>query len=207
MIPQTSFYLLRHGESEANLAGKAAGGGVDSLLTPKGESQARDLAEVIHNLGIKPSVIFASPMKRAKRTAEIVNEGLNLKLTIVDNLEEHHVGEWEGQPWGLIGPKMEAGEIPPGGENYDQYAERVGRVLTPLLERKYETPPLIVAHGGTFRAIGHLYNWEIRRVQNCHLHRFDPCPDLKAFPFRIFEYNVAGIDLRECKSSFCSSIR
>ncbi len=205
MIPQTSFYLLRHGESEANLAGKAAGGGVDSLLTPKGESQARDLAEVIHNLAVKPSMIFTSPMKRARRTAEIVNEGLNLPLTIEEHLEEHHVGEWEGQPWGIIGPKMIAGEIPPGGENYEQYAERVKRVLTPILEQQYETPPLIVAHGGTFRAIGHLYSWEIRRVQNCQLHRFDPSPDLTAFPFKVFEYNVAGIDLRECKSEFCSS--
>ena len=203
MIPQTSFYLIRHGESEANLAGKAAGGGVDSLLTSKGESQARDLAEVIEQLAIKPSVIFASPMKRALRTAEIINTHLKLPLTVLENLEEHHVGEWEGQPWSEIGPKMKSGIAPPNGESYEQYAMRVARTLTPVLNQTYESPPMIVAHGGTFHAIGRMYGWKITETKNCHLHRFDPHPDHAPFPFQVWEYNVAGIDLREIRSIYC----
>lgn len=203
MIPLTSFYLIRHGESEANLAGKAAGGGVDSVLTPKGESQAYDLAEVIDQLAIKPSVIFSSPMKRAKRTAEIINEHLGLPLTILDNLEEHHVGAWEGQPWSVIGPKMKAGVAPPNGESYEQYAERVSKTLSPVLNAEYETPPMIVAHGGTFHSIGLMYQWKITETRNCHLHRFDPYPDHAPFPFQVWEYNVAGIDLREYRSVYC----
>lgn len=203
MIPQTSFYLLRHGESEANLAGKAAGGGVDSPLTSKGEEQARELAEFIEQLAVRPSIIFSSPMQRARRTAEIVNTHLNLPLQIIDNLEEHRIGTWEGQKWSEIGPRMKAGEIPPDGENYEQYAERVKRVLEPVLSQTFKTPPIIVAHGGTFGSIGRLYNWKITEVKNCHLHRFDPYPEHTSFPFQVWEYNVAGIDLRECRSSYC----
>lgn len=204
MIPQTSFYLIRHGESEANLAGKAAGGGVDSSLTQTGIEQARALGDVIENLVIKPSQIFVSPMKRARHTAEIINTYLKLPVTIVENLEEHHVGEWEGQPWSMIGPRMKTGEAPPGGETYQQYADRVSKALTPVLSETYETPPMIVAHGGTFHSIGRMYNWKITETKNCHLHRFTPYPEHKKFPFQVWEYNVSGIDLRECRSPYCA---
>ena len=203
MIPATAFYLLRHGESEANLAGVAAGGGVDSLLTSKGEEQALDLANVIDRLAIKPSAIFSSPMKRAYRTAEIVNRHLHLPIKIIEGLEEHRVGEWEGQPWSKIGPRFKAGEIPPGGETYEEYTSRVQRVLEPVLTQSYKTPPLIVAHGGTFQSIGRIYNWKITDVKNCHLHKFDPYADHQAFPWQVWEYNVGGIELRECRSGYC----
>ncbi len=206
MIPAAAFYLIRHGESEANLAGKAAGGGVDSPLTVKGEEQASALADVIENLAVKPSAIFVSPMKRAIKTADIINTHLKLPVTVLDVFEVHHVGYWEGRPWSEIGPYMKAGINPPNGENYDQYAARVKRVLAPVLSQTFETPPLFVAHGGTFYMIGHLYGWKIRDVKNCHLHLFDPYPGHTAFPFRIKEYNVAGIDLRECRSSHCPTV-
>ena len=203
MIPATEFYLLRHGESEANLAGVAAGGGVDSPLTVKGELQARSLADLIDQLAIKPSIIFSSPMKRARKTAEIINTKLGLDLRIAEGMEEHHVGEWEGKPWRDIGPRMKAGEIPPGGENYDQYAARVLKNITPILNRSYDAPPMIVAHGGTFRSLGHLYGWKISDTQNCHLHRFIPYPENSAFPWQVFEYNVYGDDLSEARSAYC----
>lgn len=203
MIPQTAFYLIRHGESEANLAGKAAGGGVDSPLTAKGESQAYDLADVIEHLSIKPSVIFSSPMKRAKRTAEIINTHLGLPMAVLNNLEEHHVGDWEGQPWSLIGQNMKDGITPPNGESYEDYAARVSKTLTPVLNEHYPTPPMIVAHGGTFHSIGRMYDWKMTGTKNCHLHRFDPYPEHAAFPFQVWEYNVAGIDLREMRSAYC----
>ncbi len=203
MLPPTPFYLLRHGESEANLSGKAAGGGVDSPLTPRGEDQARALAEVVHDLKIKPSIIFSSSMQRARRTAELVNETLGLSHTVLERLEEHHVGDWEGQPWSEIGPKMKADINPPNGESYVQYAERVKTTLNPALSRTYETPPLIVAHGGTFYAIGRLYGWKITETQNCHLHRFDPYPDHAEFPWQVFEYNIRDFGLYERRSSYC----
>lgn len=207
MIPATAFYLSRHGESEANQAGIAAGGGVDSPLTSKGEEQARDLANIIDCLAIKPSVIFASPMKRALRTAEIVNTHLRLPLHIVEGLEEHHIGDWEGQPWSKIGPRMIAGEIPPNGENYEQYDARVQRVLTPLLSQPYETPPLIVAHGGTFHSLWRLYGLESHTVKNCHLHRLEPLALNPAFPWKVLEYNVGGIELREIHSQHCPNFK
>jgi len=204
MIPVKSFYLIRHGESEANLAGITAGGGVDSPLTKRGEEQARQLADFIHYLNIKPSCIFASPMKRAHKTAEIINRNLKLDISVVDNLYEHHVGDWEGRPWAEIGPKFRAGELPPNGESYETYAYRVRDALSPILSSEYATPPLIVAHGGTFYSLGHLFGWKISDIKNCHLHRFIPHTSEAAFPFQVFEYNISEENLVEAQSGFCA---
>lgn len=206
MIPATSFYLLRHGESEANLNGVAAGGGVDSPLTDTGRQQARTLARVIDQLDIKPSMIFASPMKRAQETARIVNEVLDLPFQTVSHLEEHHIGDWEGQDWNKIRPLLHEGHIPPNGEGYEEYAHRVQRVLTPILERHYTAPPLIVAHGGTFHSIGLLYQWKIVAVRNCHLHRFDPHPYHASIPWKVWEFNPDADNLQQTQAVFCPTI-
>ena len=203
MLPKASFYLLRHGESEANVAGVAAGGGSDSALTPRGQQQAETLATVIDRLAVRPSRIYASPMQRALNTAKIVNEKLGLPITIVDTLYEHHVGDWEGKPWGEIGPKLKAGEKPPGGESNEQYTARVRDALYPVLSETHETPPLIVAHGGTFYSLARLYDWEITDIRNCHLHRFEPHDAAHPFPFQVFEYTADENGLIEQRSVFC----
>ena len=58
MIPAIPFYLLRHGESEANIKNLAAGGGVDSPLSQLGKQQADTLAPYMLKLQIRPQKFF-----------------------------------------------------------------------------------------------------------------------------------------------------
>ena len=64
MLPAKAFYLIRHGESEANKAQIAAGGGIDSPLTEKGQQQAKDLAPLIASLEVQPTVIRSAMQRR-----------------------------------------------------------------------------------------------------------------------------------------------
>jgi len=48
-------------------------------LTPEGESQQRSVCAAMRRMGLKFDLILSSPYERAKRTAEIVAEELNLK--------------------------------------------------------------------------------------------------------------------------------
>lgn len=203
MIPARPFYLLRHGESEANVLNVAAGGGVDSKLTQAGEHQADKLAPFMTTLEIKPSRIFHSPQIRAKETARRVNREMNLSMTEIPTLHEHSLGEWEGKSWEIIKPLVYANQTAPGGESRSDFAARIKKVMDVILAEDYGTPPLIVAHGGTFHAIGKLYDWPFGVMHNCHLHYFSPDETHAPFPWQLWQFDVTGSGLKKTRSEFC----
>lgn len=87
-------YLLRHGESDWNLTGKVQGS-KDSELTEKGVEQAR-LAGArlkVESIGS----IYASPLKRAKLTAEVVGAELGVSPKVDEDFKEMCFGHWEGR--------------------------------------------------------------------------------------------------------------
>jgi broad specificity phosphatase PhoE len=65
--------LIRHGESVGNFENRLQGH-TDYDLTPKGEAQARQTAERLHELGIK--TVYTSPLRRAAATALAIGERL-----------------------------------------------------------------------------------------------------------------------------------
>jgi probable phosphoglycerate mutase len=207
MIPAQAFYLLRHGESEANVLNIAAGGGVNSPLTQAGKHQADKLANFMASLEIKPSRIFHSPQIRAKETAERVNKNLNLSMTEIPLLHEHNLGEWEGKSWEIIRPKIYANETAPGGESRSDFSKRIKTVMDEILAEDHGAPPLIVAHGGTFHAIGKLYEWPFGAMANCHLHFFSPDPSHPPFPWEIWQFDIFGPTLKQTRSEYCPRSR
>ena len=204
MLPEKPFYLIRHGESEANAARITAGGKYDSPLTAKGRGQAAQLAPFMEHLAIKPGNLYHSTMIRARDTAKILNEFTKLDMTALYDLREVEVGEWDGRPWHEIEPLMEDGLPPPGGESESVFAQRIQATLADILTLE-KTPPLIVAHGGLFHALGYMYEYGMSEVQNCHLHYFEPYPETKAFPWRIFQFDVIGAVLERRPAPFCLS--
>ena len=159
MLPSKAFYLIRHGQTIANVTQTSAGGGLDSPLTDEGQEQARSLANLIHQLEIKPSKIYHSSMSRARDTASLINEKLGLAMHEADDLKEHLLGEWEGKPWDDVMPKIIANERPEGGENKDDFAHRVKNIISNILHgHEDEQPAMLVAHGGTFHSILHMYD-------------------------------------------------
>ncbi len=202
MLPQTPFYLLRHGESEANVKHLVAGAGVNSPLTAAGKAQADDLANYMDKLAVRPSRIFHSPQIRARETAERVNRVMGLHMTESHDLHEHNFGDWENTSWELVKDRVYANERPPNGENRSDFAVRVKRVLDEILAQEFETPPLIVAHGGTFHAIAKLYEWPMGPMRNCHLHFYSPLAHA-TFPWEIWQHDISGKDLLRTRSQYC----
>lgn len=85
-------YLVRHGQSLANLEWKYQGQKYDTDLTELGKTQALGIAEKLADKNI--AVIFASPLKRARQTAEIITQIFKTPLVFDDLLKETDHGDW-----------------------------------------------------------------------------------------------------------------
>lgn len=200
-LPPHSFYMVRHGESEANVRRVAAGGGLDSPLTQNGIQQAKLLASVIHHLPIKPSRVYHSSQMRARDTAGYLNQSLKLDMVELHDLREHMFGDWENVVWETIRHLADKGESPPNGESYDGFALRISNVIHHIFETPHDAPPILVAHGGLFRAIGRLYQSPMEHVANCCLYQFTPAPENGAFPWSVISHspNGKGTELTQVK--------
>ena len=136
------FYYLRHGETEANAAGTIAGS-LDVELTTLGRDQARLAARTLASAPI--TAIYASPLRRARETAQPIAEALDLPVTILEALAERNWGELEGMPR----HSHARGVKPAGGESTEAF---MARVLSGFAQIDAEVP-LIVAHSGVFRVL------------------------------------------------------
>jgi broad specificity phosphatase PhoE len=205
MLPQKPFYLIRHGESLANVGHITGGGRFDSPLSPLGHEQAKRLAPLIDQLEVKPGHLYHSPLQRAYNTAKYLNAALNLPATSEDNLREQDFGDWDGLPWQDVLPQLDAGIAPPGGESLSVFAHRIQAMLTDIFNRGNETPPLVVAHGGLFFALGSIYAYGMTQIQNCHLHYFEPHTPYTAFPWKVSMFDIEGGRLVKKPAPFCMS--
>lgn len=190
MIINKPFYLLRHGLSEANKANITAGGAIDSPLTPEGETQALEVAEILRIKQFDISQIFHSPMKRAHKTAQLANTHISLEMERIESLHEIMLGDWEGEPWEKIEPYFDQGIAPPNGEDEHTHVSRVRTTLDSILVKELSAPPLIVAHGGTFHGLGLGYNYAMQRINNCHLHYFEPWPENDNMPWKLTVFDL-----------------
>ncbi|RJK98372.1 histidine phosphatase family protein [Vallicoccus soli] len=145
--------LLRHGETEWSRTGRHTGT-TDVPLTERGEEQARAAAPVVASY--EPSLVVASPLERARRTADLA--GLRVDRTD-DDLREWDYGEVEGittKDWQRRDPGWSVWERgAPGGESADEVGARADRVLarvTEGLEGEHPTVAL-VAHGHLLRVL------------------------------------------------------
>src|SRR5579872_6100860 len=92
-----TLYLVRHGENLANITKEFSYKLVDYPLTPKGVLQAEQTAAFFLNT-IPLMAAFASPLKRARETAEIIARAQNLSVTVLEEFREVNVGDMEQRP-------------------------------------------------------------------------------------------------------------
>lgn len=148
-IPAVPFWYLRHGETDYNARGLSQGA-LDVELNQTGRDQAAAAAPRLAGKGIRH--IICSPMLRARETAAIVNEILNLPMTIEPEIREVIFGGMEGKPllpW--FGDWMEGRLTPEGAESFAEVSARVNVAMNRLLLQP--GPVLIVCHGGVWRAL------------------------------------------------------
>jgi probable phosphoglycerate mutase len=148
MLAETSFFFLRHGETDWNRAHRAQGH-TDIPLNPTGIAQAHTAVAPLLGCGI--ATICTSPLARARVTAEIVNQRLRRPLVVIDGLKECGLGVHEGEPRGDWFQAWRRGATPDGAEPYEAFIVRALAGINQALARP--GPVLIVAHAGVYWAI------------------------------------------------------
>lgn len=148
-------YVTRHGETEFN-AKDLISGTTDIPLTERGKAQAQEMAEKVAACGDITRII-ASPMLRARMTAQYAADALGLPVQIDERLREWDYGEYEGKTRytpGFAEAKTAFGcKMPGGGESVFQLVQRTYNVLDDIRRRYPEDTVLVVCHGGVCRII------------------------------------------------------
>lgn len=147
--------LVRHGESEGNR---------DRIftrtpavpITVHGRQQAREAGEMLQT-HFRPQRLVSSPFVRARQTADIIGELLDLVPDVVDEFRERSYGELAGQPYDTPRPDYDPASYwrwcPPGGETLEQVAQRVGRALDAVAASVPHGDAVVVSHGGVMMAL------------------------------------------------------
>lgn len=162
-LDMVELILVRHGETDSNSKG-AYCGWTDVGLNEQGEKQAKNARDKLKDEKIDG--VFSSPLKRAFRTAEIINENFGLEIKRVDALKERNFGVWEDLKYKEICEKhpeevklWEADWVNyciKGGESAVQAFNRVNGFVGTLIESNKGaklTKLLIVTHLGCIRSI------------------------------------------------------
>ena len=90
-----NIYILRHGETNGNKAGRIQGS-TDIPLNEYGIELAKITRDGIEKEGLHFDIIYASPLSRASETAEIVRGTHTTEIIIDDRIVEMNFGKAEG---------------------------------------------------------------------------------------------------------------
>lgn len=157
-------YIMRHGETHYNSKGLIQGS-ADIELTDYGLELAEKTRDGFASEKIKFDKIFTSPLKRAVKTAEIINEKQKAELLLDDRIREMHFGDYEGQHLDTMADTdinmrycftIPSKYVPTGdGETFEQVYQRMQdffeKEIFPL-EGKCNCV-LIVCHGALIRTV------------------------------------------------------
>ena len=145
-------YLVRHGESQANVNVVFAGPRHNSPLTKKGREQAHAEGERLLREGIIIDRIFTSSADRAVQTAEIIAAVIGIDQDQIKHdkrLSEYDLGELDGKP--ARGVTAEQRVSAKGAEDTSAFQKRVMSCLEDM--KKLPGNTLLVSHDGVGRII------------------------------------------------------
>ena len=151
-------YFVRHGESDANVQHVISNRESPFHLTPRGQAQAGTLAENLRDIPI--TAMYASPVLRARETAEILSQSFHLPYQVTEALREYHCGILEEksdeESWRLHGEIAEDWILnhnylrkPEGGENFLDIQSRFLPFIESLKDGN-DKHILLISHGGLF---------------------------------------------------------
>ncbi len=161
---QMKIYLIRHGETDQNKR-KCLQGRTDIVLNEYGRELAYRTAEGMKDITF--DIIFSSPLKRARETAEIIRRERNIPIIIEDRIQEISFGTYEGLCFAKEGfsvpdesflnffDKPECYHTPPQGESFEDVIARTGDFLAELVKREdYRDKTILLStHGCALKAV------------------------------------------------------
>jgi len=157
----TTFYLIRHGETDWNLHGRWQGH-TDIPLNEDGRAQARRLATRLRAERLRLDAIYSSDLQRAWETAGAVGAALDLAPLPLPALREINVGGWSGLSSaevraqdGEMYARYQSGEdvARGGGERFLDLYTRVVAAVEQLADQQPGRTLALVTHGGPVRAL------------------------------------------------------
>lgn len=174
--PITRLFLVRHGETAANVAGRMQGRG-DDPLTERGQQQVRAIAERLRREEHPVTALYSSPLGRAQLTADAIGAALGLTPRLRDGLQEINLGALEGASAAELAAAV--GRDPdaryPGGESLREFAERTIGTLAGLIAAHPGETIVAISHGGVIStalsiwADGYGRSWREYLSHNCAL--------------------------------------
>jgi broad specificity phosphatase PhoE len=150
-------FLIRHGETDWNIERRIQGH-TDTPLNARGFEQAEKLA-VRLAAEEKMDALYASPLARARTTAQVIGRKIGIAAIYDDRLKEKHLGEMEGMSF----TEIEAAQpevarmwrdsqeqfLLPGEEQPANLQERVRGFLDEMMPRHNGSRVAVISHGGT----------------------------------------------------------
>jgi probable phosphoglycerate mutase len=156
-------WLIRHGETDWNLAGRLQGQ-LEVPLNAKGRQQAEQLAARLkRDHQLEPfAALYTSDLGRARETASAASRALGLPATPRADLRERHFGvlsELTLAEAAVREPELyarlqarDAHFVPTGGENLTQLFRRSVAALVDIARAWPGRHVVVVTHGGVLDA-------------------------------------------------------
>jgi broad specificity phosphatase PhoE len=159
----TTLLLVRHAETDDNVNMRLSGW-TDTDLSPHGENQIELLADHFNRAHGHVEALYASPLIRARRTAEAIGGLTGHTPLLLDDLREMFFGELDGRPFEELREAyahlLDADEnsaledfVWPNGESRSGFTERVLRVINYIAQHHAGQAVGIVTHGGVIATL------------------------------------------------------
>jgi probable phosphoglycerate mutase len=153
----TSIYLIRHGDYDDLVDGKAV---ENPGLSSKGVRQAQLLRDRLARTGeIKADALIASPARRASETAEILAPALGVPVVLNADLEEWRCdrGALSPEEFTARWQRVSEAQRPffqwvEGGESFVELTARVQLAINRIWQEHVGKTSVLVTHGGVIQA-------------------------------------------------------
>ena len=170
-------FVIRHGESETNEAGRWTGW-YNASLTQKGIEDAKKAGEYIKNVSFDK--VYTSDLDRAIDTMKIALPGYEYETTPL--IREINVGTLEYEPFDTLSLEKRQELIDKGfgefdGETREQFEERIGKFVKVLETLDCENVA-VFCHGGWLKGVlevifGNDFSRENFMCRNCAIGIFE----------------------------------
>lgn len=174
-------WLVRHGETEANVAGLYSGH-APTPLTERGIAQAQTLGTLLRNVPVDN--VLCSELERTRHTTQLILGDREVPVRNMPELNEMFFGDWEMRHHrDLAREDAENYAVwcndwqnatPTNGEGFQAFSQRVERFIAQLADYKTCQNLLVVSHQGVLSVlIARLLSmpaaamWHFRVEQGC----------------------------------------
>ncbi len=168
----TRLFLVRHGETDANLK-RLLQGTSNGLLNANGMLQVDRLGRHLKNIALDH--VFASDLQRAIDTANAIAEAHGLEVEIDSRLREWSVGDLDGQPAAVYLQMIKdtgmplSHFVPPGGQKLGEVRKLADEVIKKITAEHAGKSVMICSHGDFMRMmVGSLLQIDIDTATAFH---------------------------------------